>query len=111
MFNPPLLPPPPGELSPLSALFLRSIIERIYEILFSLVDTSQIQSLSDTVNMANMGPLTRILLPMPLTSSEWAKRPVGETFSEWAKRQRGETSGYPLAAAFNTYLAVFSRCL
>jgi len=33
------------------------------------------------------------------------------TSSERAKRQRGETSGYSLAAAFNTYLAVFDRCL
>jgi len=29
----------------------------------------------------------------------------------WAKRQRGETSCYPLAAAFNTYVAVFCSCL
>jgi len=37
-----------------------------------------------------MGPLTRILLLMPLTSGEWAKR------------QRGEISCYPLTATFNT---------
>jgi len=38
------------------------------------------------------------------------KRPEGETSSEWEKRQGGETSCYPLASAFNTYLAVFSGC-
>ena len=62
-----------------------------------------------------MGPLAHILFPMPLTSSEWAKRLGGEpakhTVNERNVKGAKRLGCYPLAATFNTYLAVFSRCL